>query len=253
MIERSVIQTYINNFRRRIASFLLPGVGLACRVHPAQVGGAILEFHVGPRIKNDDVYLPLSPTLNTALARIEQHAFGGHLAGITFGGTNVILEKDKLIFIKDESNTEWSDAAAEKDVRNVLTANPQGAQMKFGPMQGTPEKIKNFFQDNGLNAADFFSPPESRIKPIWVVVPSACVICALVLPTWLTRLSTAAATFTFLIGCAAALWLAVTVQLRFKNAKATGIVVLGCLLLMLVAFGAAAPLRLLEEVKSLWK
>ena len=128
MIEKSVIQTYINNFRRRIASFLRPGVGLACRVHPAQVGGAILEVHVGPRIKNDDVYLPLSPTLSTALAKIEQHAFGGNLAGFTFGGTNVILEKDKLIFIKDESNTEWSDAAAEKDVRNVLPAHPRGAK-----------------------------------------------------------------------------------------------------------------------------
>ncbi len=125
--------------------------------------------------------------------------------------------------------------------------------MKFGPMQGTPERIKNFFQDNGLNAADYFSPPGSGIKLIWVVVPSACVICALAVPTWLTRLSPAAATFTFLIGCAAALWLAVTVHLRFKNATATGIVVLGCLLLMLVAFGAATPLQLLEEVKSLWK
>lgn len=125
--------------------------------------------------------------------------------------------------------------------------------MKFGPIQGTPAKIKNFFQDNGLNAADYFSPPGSRIKLIWVVVPSACVICALALPTWFTRLSTAAARFTFLIGCAAALWLAVTVHLRFKNRTATGIVVLGCLLLMLVAFGAATPLQLLEEVKSLWK
>ena len=253
MIEKSVIQTYINNFRRHIASFLRPGVGLACRVHPAQVGGAILEFQVGLRIRNDDVYLPLSPTLSTALAKIEQHAFGGNLAGFTFGGTNVVLEKDHLIFIKDESNTEWSDAAAEKDVPNVLRANPRGAKMKFGPMQGTPAKIKNFFQDNGLNAAEFFSPPESRIKLIWVVVPSACVICALAVPTWLTRLSTATATFTFLIGCAAALWLAVTVQLRFKNATATWPVVLGCLLLMLVAFGVATPLLLLEEVKSLWK
>ena len=127
MIEKSVVQTYINNFRRRIASFLRPGVGLTCHVHPAQVGGAILEFRVGPSIENDDVYLPESPTLGTALAGIEQHAFGGNLAGFAFGGTNVILEKDKLIFIKDESNTEWSDAAAEKDVRSVLPASPRGA------------------------------------------------------------------------------------------------------------------------------
>lgn len=125
--------------------------------------------------------------------------------------------------------------------------------MKFGPVEGTSEEIKNFFQDNGLKAADYFSPPESPIKPIWFVLPSACVICALALLTWLTPSSTAAVTFTFLIGCAAVLWLAVTVQLRFKSAWATGIVVLGCLLLMLVAFGAVTPLQMLEEVKSLKK
>lgn len=128
MIEKSVIQTYINNFRRRLAPSLRPGVGLTCLVHPAQAGGAILEFRVGPGIENDDVYQPQSPTLGRALAGIEQHAFGGNLDGFTFGGTNVILEKDKIIFIKDDERSEWSDAAAEKDVRRVLPSNPRGAK-----------------------------------------------------------------------------------------------------------------------------
>lgn len=126
MTEKSLIQTYINNFRRRLASFLRPGVGLKCLVHPAQTGGAILEFRVGPGIENDDVYQPESPTLGRALGGIEQHAFGGNLDGFRFGGTNVILEKDKIVFIKDEAPSEWSDTAAENDVRRVLPAYPGG-------------------------------------------------------------------------------------------------------------------------------
>ena len=127
MTDKPIIQDYINNFRRRLAPFLRPGVGLRCIVHQAEAGGAILEFRVGPGIENDDVYQAPSPTLGQALAKIEQHAFGGNLAGFIFGGTNVILEKDKIIFIKDNAPSEWSDAAAENDVRRVLPSNPKAA------------------------------------------------------------------------------------------------------------------------------
>lgn len=125
--------------------------------------------------------------------------------------------------------------------------------MKFGPVEGTSEEIKNFFQDNGLKATDYFAPPESPIKTIWFVIPSACVVFALAVLTLFTLPSAAGATFTFLVGSAASLWLAVNVQLRFKSAWATGIVVIGCLLLMLVALGAVTPLQMLEEFKSLRK
>ena len=125
MIDKSTIQTYINNFRRRLTPFLRPSIGLTCLVHPAEAGGVILEFKVGPGIENDDVYKPPTPTLGKALSQIEQHAFGGNLDGFTFGGTNVILEKDKIILIKDESSSEWNDAAADRDVRRVLPNNPR--------------------------------------------------------------------------------------------------------------------------------
>lgn len=120
MIDRSTIQAYINNFRRRLAPFLKPGIGLICFVHPAERNGAILEFQIGPGIENDDNYSPVSPTLGRALSGIQQRAFGGNLEGFTFAGTNVILEADRIILIKDASGSEWDDAAAERDVRSVL-------------------------------------------------------------------------------------------------------------------------------------
>lgn len=128
MTEKSAIQTYINNFRRRLAPFLRPGLGLQCIVHPAVSGGAILEFRIGPSIENDDVHETPSPTLGRALAGIEQHAFGGNLDGFTFGGTNVVLEKDRIILIKEDASSQWSDAAAESDVRRVLIPSPKGGQ-----------------------------------------------------------------------------------------------------------------------------
>jgi hypothetical protein len=119
-MNKPQIQSYINNFRRRLAPFLRAGIGVQCSIYPALPGGAVLVFQLGPDAENDDVYKASSPSLGSALAKIEQRAFGGNLDGMHFGGTNTILESDKLIFIKDGGDSEWSDQAAAKDVRAVV-------------------------------------------------------------------------------------------------------------------------------------
>lgn len=126
MTERTLIQNYINNFRRRIARFLKPGIGLVCNIYQANSGGAILEFLIGPGIKNDDIYKEASPTLGSALSNIEQHAFGGNLNGFVFGGTNLIMEGNRIVLIKDGNASEWSDEAAETDLSKILPKNNNG-------------------------------------------------------------------------------------------------------------------------------
>lgn len=125
-MDKHQIQSYINNFRRRLAAHLRPGIGLQCSIYPAESGGAVLVFQLGPDVENDDVYQAISPSLGRALAQIEQRAFGGNLDGLSFGGTNTILEADKLIFIKDGNAIEWTDAAAAKDVNAVVPSERGG-------------------------------------------------------------------------------------------------------------------------------
>ena len=125
MTNKKNIQKYINNFRRRLTPYLKPGIGLSCNIYPAETGGAILEFTIAPEIENDDIYKPTSPSIGRALSNIEQRAFGGNLDGFSFGGTNVILEGNRILFIKDDTAAEWSDNAAQNDVSRVLN-NPKG-------------------------------------------------------------------------------------------------------------------------------
>ncbi|MCX5822487.1 MAG: hypothetical protein NTY86_03000 [Deltaproteobacteria bacterium] len=120
MKDKKVIQEYINNFRRRIAQFLKPSIGLTCHVYSAESGGAILEFTMGPGIANDDIYKEISPTINYALSQIKQRAFGGNFDAFKFAGTNMILEENRIIFIKDDSSEEWSDSTASRDVSRLL-------------------------------------------------------------------------------------------------------------------------------------
>ena len=128
MITQSGIQKYINNFRRELTRHMRPDMGLRCDVHLADIGGAILVFEVGPDVENDDIYLEPVPTIGKALSAIKQTAFGGNLEGFMFGGTNVILQDNRIILIKDSSPSEWSSSASRKDVRKVLSRQSRQVQ-----------------------------------------------------------------------------------------------------------------------------
>lgn len=119
-MDKKKFQSYINNFRRRLAQFLKPGVGLACNVYPSSDGGAILEFLIGDATENDDNYKEISSSLGGALSNIEQRAFGGNVEGFNFGGTNTILEPNRIIFIKEANPKEWGDSSAQKDVEGLV-------------------------------------------------------------------------------------------------------------------------------------
>ena len=125
--------------------------------------------------------------------------------------------------------------------------------MKLGPIEGTKEEVTGFFQDNGLNVKDYFQMPEPPIKVVWIVIPAFLMVIALGTMTLIESLSTGQKMFVFLVGCALLVWLTTVIQLRFKHAWATGIVAIGGLLLMLVAFGAISPMQMLNEVKSFRK
>lgn len=125
--------------------------------------------------------------------------------------------------------------------------------MKLSNLEGTSDEIKNFFQDNGLNAADYFLAPEAPMKLVWLTLPGLCVFLSLsilvLFPNWASELRK----FAFVATCFLSIWWAVVLQVRFKNAWATGVVIVGCLLLALVGLGAVTPLQMLDEVKLIKK
>jgi hypothetical protein len=125
--------------------------------------------------------------------------------------------------------------------------------VKLANLEGTPEEIKNFFQDNGLKAENFFEPAELPIRTRWLVAPGVLTFIALAVLTLLQSATTQQRTFLFVVVCFFGIWWSVVLQLRFKNVWATGIVAVGCLLLALVALGVVTPVQMLEEVKGLKK
>jgi hypothetical protein len=127
MKDNIILQSFINNFRRHIAPFLKPNVGLTCKIFPVKQGGAILELTIGVGIANDDLFESVTSNVSEALGKVKQHAFGGNLAGFKFSGTNVVMEESRIILIKGEDDVNaWDDKAALADVNRILPPSKGG-------------------------------------------------------------------------------------------------------------------------------
>lgn len=124
--------------------------------------------------------------------------------------------------------------------------------MKIGRMEGSPEEINNFFQNNGLNISEYLEKAEPPIKIIWLIAPVFFIILFLAGLT-LFSLSAGVSIFVFLLGCGAAIWLAAALQIRFKNTWAAIFVFFGILLIMLVAIGVVKPVEMIQYFKDFKK
>ena len=122
--------------------------------------------------------------------------------------------------------------------------------MKIGEMEGTPEEIRDFCQNNGLNIEDYLEKPEKPLSRYLFIGPSCLYVVSIILLTTVPSVSEGWRTFIFLFGCCCSLWLAVGVQIRFKNTWATSFIIICGISFMLVALGVISPAALLDQAKE---
>lgn len=121
MKSKKMAQKYVNNFRREFSKYLKADIGLSSSVYLAKTGGAIVEFTLGNGLNNKDQFRGTSQNVGNALKNINQSTFTGNLNGFSFAGTNIILEPGRIILIKSDMPSEWSELAAVKDVERILS------------------------------------------------------------------------------------------------------------------------------------
>lgn len=121
-MKKEDIQHYINNFRRALSVYLKPDFNLRAFVYPSKEG-AIVEFEFRKDQPTKDEFKKEEDTITDQLSKIQQHSFGGNLKGMKFTGTNIVLEANKILVIKDNNLKEWTSTKAEEDVHKLL--NPQ--------------------------------------------------------------------------------------------------------------------------------
>ena len=119
-----------------------------------------------------------------------------------------------------------------------------------GEMEGTPEEIRDFFQNNGLRIEEYLEKPEKPLSQYLFIGPSCLYVVSIILLTTVSGVSDGCRTFIFLFGCCCSLWLAVSVQIRFKNIWAASFIIIFGISFMLVALGVISPAELLDQTKE---
>lgn len=125
--------------------------------------------------------------------------------------------------------------------------------MKVGGIEGTPQEIRDTFENHGLRLEDYLEKPDEPLSKVWLFIPSGGVGVVLLLLVLLAPLSRTGLLLFFLLGAGFVVWLTASIQIRFKNGWATGAIAIGGLLMLLVAAGFIEPketTNILREIKK---
>ena len=125
MKDKNIIKAYIANFRRHISSSLKPGYGLKATGVLSKEGG-VVRFVFSNRSENSDEIFKSVETVGDAFKTLGLQSFGD-AKGVTFSGTNMVLESNGIYIIKGGQDELWTDSAAKEDVHKILHP-PRGSK-----------------------------------------------------------------------------------------------------------------------------
>ncbi|MGV8992787.1 MAG: hypothetical protein ACOH1O_01710 [Flavobacterium sp.] len=118
-MEKQDIQKYINNFRRLFSSYLKPNVGMQTTVYPFDKG-AVIVIELNLNFLNKDEVRGVSSDIQESLKKTNLFESEKRESLHSFVGTNIILIKNKVVFIKDNNSSEWTLSKVEEDIEKIV-------------------------------------------------------------------------------------------------------------------------------------
>ena len=127
MKKSSKLNKYTELFLRKLEKFLAPGVSIKTNIYPVESQGAVFEFIFNREGDKTVKFLQVMPTVGHVLSVVPQRMIGENIKGVTFGGTNIYMERDRLLLIKGEDDhNSWDGNAVNDDVRRVASTSQGG-------------------------------------------------------------------------------------------------------------------------------
>lgn len=127
MQKSSKLKKYTELFLRNLEKFLAPGVSIKTKIYPVEAQGAVFEFTFNRDGERTVELAKVMPTVGHVLSVVPQRLIGGNIKGVTFGGTNIYMEGDRLLLIKGEDDqNSWDGNAVNDDVRRVASTSQGG-------------------------------------------------------------------------------------------------------------------------------
>ncbi|MBF6651201.1 hypothetical protein [Methylobacter sp. BlB1] len=127
MKKSTKLKKYVELFTRNIDRFLAPNVSIKTTIYPVEGPGAIFEFIFNYEGDKSETIAPIKATVGSVLSSIPQRFVAGDIENITFGGTNICMEGNRLLLIKgDDSPPLWSGTTVQEDVLRVVSTSQGG-------------------------------------------------------------------------------------------------------------------------------
>lgn len=117
MIEKSLHNQYLNNFRRLFSFYLKSGVGIQTASYPFEEG-VVIVVELGFGIPTKEEVRKNSKDLREALGRT--NLFEGDVTPQEIPGTTIILSKNKIVILKSNNHDQWDENAVKSDIETII-------------------------------------------------------------------------------------------------------------------------------------
>ena len=122
--------------------------------------------------------------------------------------------------------------------------------MKVGHLEGTPQEIKDLMENHGLNLADYLEKPERPMCKRWIALPIILYTSCIIATSLLLESYKSISGISFILSFGVAIWLSVTLQVRFKSSWASGLAILSLSLLSLLSYGIIQPQEIIPYMQA---
>jgi hypothetical protein len=123
--------------------------------------------------------------------------------------------------------------------------------MRIGKIEGTPQEIKDMFDDQGFRFEDYLGEPYSPPKKIWVVIPICLTLLTLMAIVIIGDSDLRLVSVLYILCFATGMWSTCSIQYTLKNTSVTVIVAIGIILLILVVFQYIKPQDTIPLIKKI--
>jgi hypothetical protein len=117
---KQFVAPYINNFKRYLSQYLKPNFGLSTAIIPFDNGTLVkFEFIEGVPTSSRKNASNISEAFSKGNLELVNES-GKKIINFNASGTNIIANKNEIFIIKDNSEAEWTDQKAERDVHKII-------------------------------------------------------------------------------------------------------------------------------------
>ena len=121
MKDEIKINNYVSALSQQLSSRLVEGVDIKTIVHPVNQEGAVIEIVLEKGTGGGIEYQDATETVNDAASTVSQNLVTGDLSGITFSGTNISMQDNRIVLIKGgDADNEWNTSSAASDLNRIF-------------------------------------------------------------------------------------------------------------------------------------